>query len=279
MTRPVAGAGSTLLCALLAAAGAVVMSAAAGSLQSTATTGHASQALISWVLVAIALLGALLCLYLALVWSLASAILLSGPATRTGAALLLALRILAPRMARRVTAGAATATAVTALTLAPSIASEGPSAPPSLPEHAPTQTSQMLPSGGSAPDPAPEAAAPGADSGPSRSGGSAPLPTLGWGEAPSHSSSDNSSPPSTPTSARDDGPSAAAETIVVRSGDSLWSISDDLLGPTASDPADIASTWPVLHEANQEVIGADPDQLLPGMELTVPASLTTKDLP
>ena len=89
MTRPVAGAGSTLLCALLAAAGAVVMSAGRRVAAEHRDHRHASQALISWVLVAIALLGALLCLYLALVWSLASAILLSGPATRTGAALLL----------------------------------------------------------------------------------------------------------------------------------------------------------------------------------------------
>lgn len=274
-----AGPGTTLLCALLAAAGTAAMSVAAASLQESALSGHASQALIAWVLVTIAALGALLCLYLAVIWTLAAAILLAGPATRTGTALLLALKLLAPRLARRVTTGAAAATTATALVLTPSMAAESPPAPTSLSEQAPAQTSQLLPTDGVTPEPAPEAAGPGAAQDSSGSGNTAPLPALGWGETAPAPPSDAEAPTESPSDTQDGETPTTPHTVVVRSGDSLWSISDDLLGPASSDPAEIAAAWPMLHEANQDVIGTDPDQLFPGMELTVPASLTTKDLP
>lgn len=274
-----AGPGTTLLCALLAAAGTAAMSVAAASLQESALSGHASQALIAWVLVTIAALGALLCLYLAVIWTLAAVILLAGPATRTGTALLLALKLLAPRLARRVTTGAAAATTATALVLAPSMAAESPPAPTSLSEQAPAQTSQLLPTDGVTPEPAPEAAGPGAAQDSSGSGNTAPLPALGWGETAPAPPSDAEAPTESPSDTQDGETPTTPHTVVVRSGDSLWSISDDLLGPASSDPAEIAAAWPMLHEANQDVIGTDPDQLFPGMELTVPASLTTKDLP
>ena len=274
-----AGPGTTLLCALLAAAGTAAMSVAAASLQESALSGHASQALIAWVLVTIAALGALLCLYLAVIWTLAAAILLAGPATRTGTALLLALKLLAPRLARRVTTGAAAATTATALVLTPSMAAESPPAPTSLSEQAPAQTSQLLPTDGVTPEPAPEAAGPGAAQDSSGSGNTAPLPALGWGETAPAPPSDAEAPTESPSDTQDGETPTTPHTVVVRSGDSLWSISDDLLGPASSDPAEIAAAWPMLHEANQDVIGTDPDQLFPGMELTVPASLTTKELP
>lgn len=274
-----AGPGTTLLCALLAAAGTAAMSVAAASLQESALSGHASQALIAWVLVTIAALGALLCLYLAVIWTLAAAILLAGPATRTGTALLLALKLLAPRLARRVTTGAAAATTATALVLTPSMAAESPPAPTSLSEQAPAQTSQLLPTDGVTPEPAPEAAGPGAAQDSSGSGSTAPLPALGWGETAPAPPSDAEAPTESPSDTQDGETPTTPHTVVVRSGDSLWSISDDLLGPAPSDPAEIAAAWPMLHEANQDVIGTDPDQLFPGMELTVPASLTTKELP
>lgn len=274
-----AGPGTTLLCALLAAAGTAAMSVAAASLQESALSGHASQALIAWVLVTIAALGALLCLYLAVIWTLAAVILLAGPATRTGTALLLALKLLAPRLARRVTTGAAAATTATALVLTPSMAAESPPAPTSLSEQAPAQTSQLLPTDGVTPEPAPEAAGPGAAQDSSGSGSTAPLPALGWGETAPAPPSDAEAPTESPSDTQDGETPTTPHTVVVRSGDSLWSISDDLLGPASSDPAEIAAAWPMLHEANQDVIGTDPDQLFPGMELTVPASLTTKDLP
>lgn len=62
-----------------------------------------------------------------------------------------------------------------------------------------------------------------------------------------------------------------AQTSRVRPGDSLWSITDDLLRrPTA---VRVARAWPHLYAANRDVIGPDPDLIRPGMRLVVPAPL------
>lgn len=57
--------------------------------------------------------------------------------------------------------------------------------------------------------------------------------------------------------------------VVVRPGDSLWSICAGLLGRSATD-ADITEAWHRLHHANVARIGADPDLILPGTRLVVP---------
>ena len=57
--------------------------------------------------------------------------------------------------------------------------------------------------------------------------------------------------------------------VVVRRGDSLWSIAARHLGPDASD-AEIAAAWPAWHEANREVIGDDPDLLRPARRSASP---------
>ncbi len=57
--------------------------------------------------------------------------------------------------------------------------------------------------------------------------------------------------------------------VVVRRGDSLWSIAARHLGPDASD-AEIARAWPAWFEANRDVVGDDPDLLRPGQLLRVP---------
>jgi nucleoid-associated protein YgaU len=59
--------------------------------------------------------------------------------------------------------------------------------------------------------------------------------------------------------------------VTVRRGDSLWSITARHLGPGASD-AEIALAWPRWYAANRDVIGADPDQLVPGQQLYPPPS-------
>lgn len=59
--------------------------------------------------------------------------------------------------------------------------------------------------------------------------------------------------------------------VVVRRGDSLWTIAARHLGPDATD-ADIAAEWPRWHAANRDVVGDDPDLILPGMILRPPAS-------
>lgn len=64
------------------------------------------------------------------------------------------------------------------------------------------------------------------------------------------------------------GPSSPGETTV-RAGDSLWSLSAAQLGPLAS-AVDIAAAWPRLYQANRQIIGEDPDLLLPGQVLKLP---------
>lgn len=277
------GPGPSLAGTVLAAAGALAMGAALPSLQVTARSALGEEALIAWVLLGLAGLGVLLCLYLTLIWSLATVILVVGPATRSGTALLMALRVLAPRLARRLATGAAVATAATALTFTSGMASESiPSSDP-VPETVPiAQTAELVSTDGPSSDPAPEAAAP---EGEDRSGSTepgAPLPPLGWGggDAPAAEGTDAGDV----HEGEEAGPGGSSpeqvpRTVVVLPGDSLWSISDDLLGPGASDPAAIAEAWPLLHDANHDLIGADPNQLHPGQELTVPAALTPQDTP
>lgn len=283
-TAPGAGPGASLLSAVIAAGGTAAMTAALAALLPMARTGHGQDALLAGVLVALAGIGTLLCLYLALVWALAASVLLAGPATRTGAALLTALHLLAPRMARRVTLGAALATTATGLVLVPALASEGP--PPPGPEHA---TISRAPMGelrpAEAPTPDPEAAAGSAGEDGAPGGSAAPLPPLGWGEEPALADTGPSTSAPPTGSESSDGPgdpvpaAPVPRTVTVQRGDSLWSITDDLLGPTPDSISGIAASWPRLHEANRDVIGPDPDRLLPGQELTVPTPLTPQDQP
>jgi nucleoid-associated protein YgaU len=62
---------------------------------------------------------------------------------------------------------------------------------------------------------------------------------------------------------------AAAPGVVVRRGDSLWSIAAHALGPRATD-AQVAQAWPQWWSANRAVVGADPDLLHPGTPLSPP---------
>ena len=90
--------------------------------------------------------------------------------------------------------------------------------------------------------------------------------------------------PSGETSAAE-APSAPATTHRVSAGESLWSITEELLGagaagaptdPSSGGPpaqARVARAWPILYAANAESIGADPDIILPGTVLSVPEDL------
>jgi nucleoid-associated protein YgaU len=57
--------------------------------------------------------------------------------------------------------------------------------------------------------------------------------------------------------------------VVVRRGDSLWSIAAARLGPLATD-ADIAASWPRWYAGNASLIGPDPHLLTPGQTLAPP---------
>lgn len=64
-------------------------------------------------------------------------------------------------------------------------------------------------------------------------------------------------------------PLAGGPVAVVRPGDSLWSIAERLLPAGATD-AQITATWHLIHRRNRDVIGPDPDLLLPGQRLRLP---------
>lgn len=278
---------TSLLGGVIAGLGALAMGSSLSSLRVLAQTSTGPETLIAWVLQGVAALGVLLCLYLAVIWFLAATIVMAGPASRTGAALLGPLRVLAPRLARRLVGGAAVATATTALALAPAVASQYLPESDSAARNDPaSRTTQLLSTETPTTDPAPEAGAPAGGS--ARPGGAGtPLPPLGWGDAtqgapdstgaaPVDAASDGEGPGS-PAAGGTEHPSP--RTVVVRPGDSLWSISEDLLGPGSSDPGRVAAAWPLLHQENRGVIGDDPDRLRPGQELTIPDTLTTQDMP
>jgi hypothetical protein len=72
--------------------------------------------------------------------------------------------------------------------------------------------------------------------------------------------------------------SGQAARVVVRPGDSLWSIAATELGPNATAEA-IAARWPAWYAANRQLIGPDPDLILPGQVLRTPAAATGNPVP
>jgi hypothetical protein len=83
-------------------------------------------------------------------------------------------------------------------------------------------------------------------------------------------------------------PSTAPTHVVVRAGDSLWTITAELLGSAAQDPGrsdthrqpspgdaptakQVARGWRALYRANAHGVGPDPDLIHPGDVLRVPA--------
>jgi LysM repeat protein len=63
--------------------------------------------------------------------------------------------------------------------------------------------------------------------------------------------------------------SADAASVVVRPGDSLWSISEERLGPDAT-PRQIAGEVERIYALNQNQIGSDPDLIFPGQKFLLP---------
>ena len=73
-----------------------------------------------------------------------------------------------------------------------------------------------------------------------------------------------------PTQAVHDQSKAQPRVVRVERGDTLWSIAARDLGRDASS-AEIASAASLWHQANQAVIGPDPDLIFPHQQLTPPA--------
>ncbi len=63
-------------------------------------------------------------------------------------------------------------------------------------------------------------------------------------------------------------PTAVSQTYVVRPGDSLWSIADSHPGPGTS--GSVHERWQAIWQANRDVVGDDPDLILPGQALRLP---------
>jgi nucleoid-associated protein YgaU len=58
-------------------------------------------------------------------------------------------------------------------------------------------------------------------------------------------------------------------TVIVRTGDSLWSIAHRDLTPHAAAPA-IVRRWHAIYATNRSLIGPDPDVIEPGQRLDLP---------
>ena len=102
------------------------------------------------------------------------------------------------------------------------------------------------------------------------------VPVPGWTPTPEPASSSRpaqgtAAPSATLVTTGGDGTgrTAVEGRVVVHRGDSLWSIAAQHLGEQATD-ADVADAWPRWYAANRELIGEDPDHLLPGQVLVVP---------
>ena len=67
----------------------------------------------------------------------------------------------------------------------------------------------------------------------------------------------------------------SAPSVVVRPGDSLWSISEGRLGPGAT-PQRVADAAERIHALNRGRIGADPDLIFVGQELSLPPALSER---
>lgn len=262
----------TLLASALAVGLALAACDAAGRLASAPPSAWGPTALTRALVLLACGAGALGAAWHALSGALA-VIALAGPAPSTRGAGIrrAALRALhrwgAPIM-RRTTAGALVAAVAAG---APAMAAQAPGASDDL-GWAPTASASA---------PAEPAPAPGPDASPGAEP-AAPPPDPAAG-APSGETSAAEAPAGDPPAA--EAPSAPATTHQVSAGESLWSITQELLDagaagaptdPSSGGPstqAQVARAWPILYAANAESIGADPDLILPGTVLSVPEDL------
>lgn len=95
------------------------------------------------------------------------------------------------------------------------------------------------------------------------------LPERAVAPAPAPAQSQSQSQTQTQATAQ----SVIRETYVVCPGDSLWSIARDHPGLTDS----VDQRWLAIWLANRDVVGDDPDLILPGQALRLPAARTTAD--
>lgn len=69
---------------------------------------------------------------------------------------------------------------------------------------------------------------------------------------------------------------AATSGVIVRPGDSLWSIAAAQL-PAGAAAARIDATWRAWYRANRDVVGPDPNLIVPGQVLLAPNTATSEE--
>lgn len=115
--------------------------------------------------------------------------------------------------------------------------------------------------------PGPQGAPPGAPGAPGYPGSPGSLGSLG---SPAPGAEEEATVPAPAGTGASHG-TRATGSHTVRPGESLWSITADLLHTT--DRGAIASAWPTLWAANRVVVGRDPGLIRPGTVLQVPEAL------
>lgn len=101
----------------------------------------------------------------------------------------------------------------------------------------------------------------------------APVVANPTGASPTGASPNNAHPTDAASGSDQKTESATtANSVVVAPGDSLWSITAQL-NPTATT-AQLSELWPQLYESNKQAIGSNPNLIIPGIELFIPASLS-----
>lgn len=89
--------------------------------------------------------------------------------------------------------------------------------------------------------------------------------------APESAGAKNAAGDTTPAAPSTEPPHGSSFEVVVKSGDSLWTIVAAALGPFSTD-VEVAQAWPRWYNANRDTIGADPNYILPGQVLHAPSS-------
>ena len=166
----------------------------------------------------------------------------------------------------RVTTPAVPIAPATPSTVAPTppVAVAAPTPNPTADTPEPTPPSPTTPDSATTPSPAPQGSAAAHSPAPS---GSAATPTTDPIAAPTGTAPSVDDP-----SAADRWPTVNGIVVMVQPGDSLWRIAAHSLGPDATD-ADVDNAWRAWYFVNREVIGDDPDVILPGQDLRAPSAL------
>jgi hypothetical protein len=146
----------------------------------------------------------------------------------------------------------------------PPVAVAAPTPNPTAATPVPTPPSPTTPDSASPPSSTTQGSAATHSPAPS---GSAATPTTAPIAAPTGGASSVDDP-----SAADPSPSVNGIVVMVQPGDSLWRIAAHSLGPNATD-ADVDNAWRAWYVVNREVIGDDPDVILPGQDLRAPGAL------